>query len=70
MCEIGAKESIHNTIVFDSKDYSISRRDAWIYGIVVGWDDASLVELQQKHKWTDLDVERLNKLHAEFKALR
>lgn len=33
-----AMQSLRNTIVFDSKDYSASRRDAWVYGIVVGWD--------------------------------
>lgn len=40
-----------DAIVFDSRDWVENKRDAWIYGIVVGWDDDSLNELAQKFRW-------------------
>jgi hypothetical protein len=59
-------ESIYDTIVFDSKDFSLNKRDAWLYGIVVGWDKA-YEELKLKHKWTDEEVARNKRLHEKFK---
>lgn len=55
-------ESLHRTVVFDSKDYSISKRDAWLYGIVCGWDGPSMTSLAKKFGWSDEDVERLRSL--------
>jgi len=37
--------SIHDTISFDAKDWSLCKKDVWIYGIVCGWDDEALAEL-------------------------
>lgn len=34
----GVLRFLHRCIVFDSKDYSQHRRDVWLYGVVVGWD--------------------------------
>lgn len=63
-------ESIYCTIAFDSKDYSVSRRDAWIYGIVCGWDDESIKDLSKKHEWTNDDISRLKRLNARFKEIK
>lgn len=63
-----AMQSLRNTIVFDSKDYSASRRDAWVYGIVVGWDGPSMRSLKTKFSWDDADVSRLRKLRAAWRA--
>lgn len=62
-------ESIHGVIVFSSKDWSLSADDAWIYGVVVGWDEPSLVELQKKHRWQDGEVFRLKELHEKYKKM-
>ncbi|MTI49480.1 MAG: hypothetical protein FH761_16730 [Firmicutes bacterium] len=59
-------KSLHEAIAFDSKDYSINRTDAWLYGIIIGWDNSSIKELQNKFDWTDLTCERLKCLHEVF----
>ncbi len=32
-------QSLQTTIAFDSRDWSIDKRLAWIYGVLMGWDD-------------------------------
>lgn len=62
-------ENISCAIAFSPKDWSVESRDAWIYGIVLGWDDESLDELSKKHGWGLGDVERLKRLCLRFKEL-
>lgn len=62
-------ESLHNTIVFSVRDYGNYSKDAWIYGIIVGWDDESLKELKIKFSWDDEAINRLKTLHDRFKKL-
>lgn len=61
-------ESIKRTIAFDVRDWSEDRRSAWIYGIIFGWGEA-LEEVKTKFRWTDEDVERLNRYHNEWGRL-
>ena len=63
-------ESLYDCIVFDSRDWSIDRKDAWIYGIVVGWNEKSLNELSEKHGWDEKTCTRLKILRAGFKQFR
>jgi hypothetical protein len=63
-------ESLVNLLAFSSKDWSIDKSDAWMYGIVAGWDNESLNELQVKFDWHDLEVKRLKILHINFKELQ
>jgi hypothetical protein len=67
-------ESLENTIVFDSRDWASNKRDAWIYGIIVGWVDEEadadaeniFRELSKQHGWSKEEWERLQRLRAEF----
>jgi len=43
-------------------DWSEDRIHAWIYGVIVGWDDASLAELAVQFGWHSEAVERLKAL--------
>lgn len=52
-------KSIQMAIAFDVRDWCEDRRSAWIYGIV----------LKTKFRWTDEDVERLNRYHNEWDRL-
>lgn len=61
-----ALKSLQATMAFDSRDWSVVRRDAWLYGIVVGWDDA-LPEVAKKHRWDAVDVARLKRLNSGIK---
>jgi len=63
-------ESITSTLAFATKDWSIDKNDAWIYGVVAGWDDDSLSELQGRFGWTGADIARLKQLHRACNDLR
>jgi hypothetical protein len=69
-CCASSFASLETAIACHSRDWAAHRRDAWIYGIVCGWDDASLVELEQKFLWGSDETERLKELHDGFKAAR
>ena len=57
--------SIRNTIVFDTRDWSLNATDAWLYGIVVGWGVA-LSEVADLHNWDTKTVERLTRLNHDW----
>lgn len=59
-------ESLRSAIVFSSRDWSSCKRDAWIYGIVVGWDDEAFEELSIKHHWDKDTGERLKRLRQAY----
>lgn len=63
-------ESLETAIACHSRDWAAHRRDAWIYGIVCGWDADSCAELERKFMWGPEETERLKWLHESFKAAR
>ena len=71
-------ESLKTVIATDVKDWSTDKRNAWIYGIVLGWSDfddpespeeSAMEELREQFGWTDADVARLKWLHQEFERI-
>lgn len=60
-------ESLHKSLVFHSRDWAANERDAWIWGIVVGWDDESMKNLTNKFGWSDETVNRLKSYHKTAK---
>jgi hypothetical protein len=63
-------ESLRGCIAFSPKDWSIEMRDAWMYGIVMGWDGEALTEVAAKHGWPDGALARLRRIHSAFMSLR
>lgn len=63
-------ESIATAIAFSPRDWSSHHRDAWIYGIVCGWDKEALEKLKNKHDWRDETIARLKFLHDKYKILK
>ena len=63
-----ALESIACAIAFDVKDWSTSRRDAWIYAIVFGWDEAE-ESVARRHQWDAEDIERAHRLHKQWQQV-
>ena len=61
-------KSLKGIIAFDSKDWGTNARDAWIYGIVLGWDEPAIKELADKHGWSPMAVDRLKRLHKKFES--
>lgn len=66
---MNALESIECTITFDVSDWSTSRRDAWIYLIVFGWDEET-EEIAKKHRWDSEDIERGKNMHEQWTAAK
>jgi hypothetical protein len=59
-------ESLYVQMTGDSKDMSIDKRDAWRYGVIVGWSDESYKELVSKHGWHPSAIDRNKRLHAKY----
>ncbi|MDV6267050.1 hypothetical protein [Rhodococcus globerulus] len=69
-------EALHNAISFSSMDFGSASDVAWIYGIVVGWDNdnpdegehpyAAMRELAQRFNWPLKKVQLLRSLRAEW----
>ena len=61
-------KSLHNIIVYSPSDFSKTIEMAWIYGIVVGWDDDECFEEFEKKFtcWSKNDSKRLKELHENF----
>jgi hypothetical protein len=62
-------EYLSNTFATDSRDWSDNEKDARLYGIICGWDDASFKELIEKFEWDKEMVNRIKRLHVEFETL-
>lgn len=62
--------SIVAAIALSSRDWSANHRDAWLYGVAVGWDAEALVEVAARHKWAPATVARLEDLHRRYRSLR
>lgn len=60
-------DSLRNVLASDPRDWSLAKRDAWVYGIVLGWSEESLKVLAKRHDWPEEDVDRLRRLHDRFK---
>lgn len=61
--------SLEMTLPFHPRDWSEHHRDAWIYGVIVGWDTA-LEDVAHKHGWTPETVARLQRLRERFLSLK
>lgn len=57
--------SVRDAICFSSRDWGCNKRDAWVYGIVVGWGD-SVNCVADRHGWSDETVARLGRLHRAY----
>lgn len=74
MHPIGA---LRSAMAFDSRDWSADRADAWLWGIVMGYDgdpddpadtDGAWAVVAARHDWTEQTLARLRILHERFKA--
>lgn len=61
-------QSIAAAIAFSARDWALDHRDAWIYGIVLGWDE-TLPDVAERHRWTPETVKRLEMLREMFLGL-
>lgn len=60
-----ALDRLHRCMVHDARDWSLYRRDALSYALVVGWsDDAGWADVAARHGWSADDVSELQRFHA------
>lgn len=65
-------EAIHGAMATDPRDWSAWSRDAWYYGVVVGWSDGpedreAIDEIAQAHPRIDIaNMERLHSARALY----
>ena len=69
-----ALDSARNVIALSSRDWSTSHDLAWLWGILVGWDEDptagdvdqgdAMTDLAARHRWSPGDVARLRRLRA------
>ncbi|MEU3945430.1 hypothetical protein [Streptomyces sp. NPDC029526] len=77
-----ALNSVHRTMVHDSRDWARDRRDAWLYAILIGWTcendhphdddcmgDDPLTETAARHRWDADTVARVRSYRAAIAAL-
>lgn len=61
-----AVESLATAIATHPRDWSLDHRDAWIYGIVIGWDAPALQELTAMHHWDAATVARMKRFYRDL----
>jgi hypothetical protein len=75
--QMDPREALKDAIALSVDDWSESRSMAWVYGIVLGWDNdepddpedfGAMDEIAEKFGWTPNQVERLRELHRRFNA--
>jgi hypothetical protein len=70
-----AVERAHDVIVFGSHDWSRNKRDAMLYGVLVGWNDddkpgdMTLVELGQQLGWMPQTAAEVDAYHQAILQL-
>lgn len=63
-----AVASLKTAVATSSRDWAATPGDAWIYGVVIGWDDASLTELAARFGWKQATLDYLAALHDAMEA--
>jgi hypothetical protein len=63
-----ALTSARSAIAFDARDWSLDPRDAWLYGLLVGWKGEAMNEVAAKHQWIKDDVDRLQQMHRTIET--
>ena len=61
-------DALRRAMYFSQKDWGKNRDDAWLWGIIIGWDDHSLEKLSRKFCWDEEIVDFLKNANKEFKA--
>jgi hypothetical protein len=56
-------DSLKTSIATDPRDWSRDDCDAWLYGVIVGWDGA-LPEVAAGHGWSSETLERLRAMRS------
>lgn len=50
--------------VVDQRDWTANRHDAWLYGVVIGWDEEALPAVAERHGWKPDRVANMQEMRA------
>jgi hypothetical protein len=56
--------SVETATATQTRDMSTGHKDAWVWGVVLGWDAASIKSMN--HRWDEAAKNRLRRLHAAW----
>ncbi|MGA5670037.1 hypothetical protein ACPCTG_31720 [Streptomyces pseudogriseolus] len=59
-----AVTAVCNMMRVDSRDWAADRGDAYLWGVLVGWDDDALKEIAVKHRWNEHRVKYVREMRA------
>lgn len=55
-----------NSMTSDARDWGLSKRDAWLWAILVGWDspdgECTLEKVAEPHGWSEMTIARLRRV--------
>lgn len=60
------RDSLNTVLTTNVRDWGLDKADAWIYAIIVGWDEPALREVAKHHKWSEATTERLRQLRRAY----
>ena len=53
-------QRLSETLAFTARDCGEDKMIAFMYGIIMGWDDEAYAELRVQHNWTDKDIDEFS----------
>ena len=59
-------QKMREVFAFTSRDCSEDKLIAFLYAIVMGWDDDCYEELKFKHNWSDEDIDVQKEWHKNY----
>ena len=59
-------QALAMSICNSPKDFSKNKFDAYLYGVIVGWEDSAYEQLKKEIGWTDSQIEYQKILHQNI----
>jgi hypothetical protein len=60
-------QKLRETMCFTSRDVGEDKMIAFMYAIIVGWNDEAYEDLRKTHNWSDRDIALQKEWHLNYK---
>ncbi|MFB7738299.1 hypothetical protein ACFC08_28705 [Streptomyces sp. NPDC056112] len=61
---LNAVRNYMRVAVGDTRDWTADRHDAYLWGVLIGWDDDALAEVAAKHRWNEHRVKYVREMRG------
>lgn len=61
---VAVRNMMRTAASYYHRDWATDRHDAFLYAILIGWDDEALKEIAAKHRWNEHRVKYVQEMHA------